>query len=101
MSAGTTDTIPQVTRGILQRIDLIDREVTVRQENGSVTYSVSSNCEVLLNGERVKLRMLQPRDRVRIAYRPRSEHLIALSVEALTRIGKSPVTAAHGPAFDH
>lgn len=93
MRAVTTNASPEVAHGVLQRIDLIDREVTVRQEGGPVTYSVSPNCEVLLNGERVKLRMLQPRDHVRIAYRPRAEGRVALSVEASTR-------SAHPSAVD-
>ena len=90
MRATTTESLPQVAHGILQRLDLIDREITVRQESGSVTYAISSNCEVLLNGERVKLRMLQPRDHVRIAYRGRSEPPAALSVEARTRTSQPP-----------
>jgi hypothetical protein len=90
LRSATTDTAPQVAYGVLQRVDLIDREVTVRQEGGVVNYSVSPGCEVLLNGERVKLRLLQPRDHVRVAYRPRAEGRAALSVEAVTRIGQGP-----------
>ena len=70
-------------------IDLIDREVIVRQQSEPISYLISGNCEVLLNGERVKLRMLQPRDHVRIAYRRRKEGRVALSIEALTRLGPS------------
>jgi hypothetical protein len=85
MRATTTESTPQVAHGVLQRLDVIDRKMTVRQESGVVTYAISSHCEVLLNGERVKLRMLQPRDHVRVAYRGRSEPPAALSVEAVTR----------------
>jgi hypothetical protein len=86
----TTDATPEVAYGVLQRIDLIAREVTVRQETGPVTYTAPPDCQVLLNGERVKLRMLQPRDRVRVAYHPRVEGRTALSVEAATRAGRFP-----------
>jgi len=91
MRAASTETAPDVAHGVVQRINLIEREVTVRQESGSVTYSVSPGCEVLLNGERVKLRMLQPRDRVRVAFRRRTDGKTALSVEAVTRTERSRV----------
>lgn len=95
MRAATLATLPQLAHGVLQRIDLISREVKVAQGNTSVTYSIAPDCEILLNGERIKLRMLQPRDHVRIAYRLRAQCPTALSVEALTR----PVTSqGKGPA---
>lgn len=94
MRVATTHAAPEVAHGVLQRVDLIDREVTVRQAGEPVTYSVSPDCQVLLNGERVKLRMLQPRDCVRVAFRPRAEGRVALSVEAATRSGRTP---AAGP----
>lgn len=84
------DRAPEVAHGVVQQVDLIDRGVIVRQDSGTKKYLVSANCEVLLNGERVKLRMLQPRDQVRIAYRPRGEGCVALSVEAVTRSSPSP-----------
>ena len=85
----TSDIPLKIAYGVLQRIDLIDREVTIRQENRSTTYCVTPNCEVLLNGERVKLRLLQPQDHVRIAYRSGAEGLTALSVETLARTDRS------------
>jgi len=87
------DAPPEIAHGVIQAIDLIDREVIVRQEAGPMTYSVSGNCEVILNGERVKLRMLQPRDHVRIACRRRREGLVALSLEAVTRRAQMPSVA--------
>jgi hypothetical protein len=75
----------QVADGVLQQIDLIDRQLTVRQHDSAITVAVPPNCEILLNGERVKLRLLQPRDRVRVAYALRDGVWAALSVEAKTR----------------
>ncbi len=85
MKAPVADAAPEVAHGVLQRIDMVGREVTVRQPGGDASYAVSPRCEVLLNGERVKLRMLQPRDRVRVAHRLRAEGRTALSIEAVTR----------------
>jgi hypothetical protein len=89
MRVAITDAAPEVAHGEIQLIDLIGREVTLRQESRLTRYSISANCEVLLNGERVKLRMLQPRDHVRVAYRRRGESRIALSIEAATRLCQS------------
>jgi hypothetical protein len=89
MSVSATDTAPEVVHGILQRIDLINREVTLRTEQSSITFSVSADCEVLLNGERVKLRLLQPRDRARISYCSQEEGWAAASVEARTRSSRN------------
>lgn len=85
MKTTIDETSTQVADGVLQRIDLIERAVTVRQEASALTFAVSPQCEILLNGERVKLRMLQPRDRVSVTYRDRGEGRTALSVEARTR----------------
>lgn len=91
--AANTNAAPEVAQGVIQLIDLIDREVTVRQEGGAARYAVSGKCEVLLNGERVKLRMLQPRDRVRIVYRRRGEGRVALSLEVVTRLAQASYDA--------
>jgi hypothetical protein len=86
MRVAIADAAPEVAHGEIQLIDLIDREVTLRQESRLTRYLISANCEVLLNGERVKLRMLQPRDHVRVAYRRRGESRVALSIEAAIRL---------------
>jgi hypothetical protein len=80
-----TPHIPKVTEGVVREVDLIGRIVTVDGKCRSVAFAVSPGCEVLLNGERVKLRMLQPRDRVRVAYRDGGGVPAALSVEARSR----------------
>ena len=77
----------QTAEGMIQQIDLINRAVTVRQEQSARTFDVPPACVVCLNGERVKLRMLQQRDRVWVRYRSAPSGLVARSIEARTRIG--------------
>lgn len=79
----------QTAEGMIQQVDLINRAVTVRQEHSARTFDVPPACVVRLNGERVKLRMLQQRDRVRVRYRSAPSGPVAQSIEARTRIGGS------------
>ena len=71
--------------GIVQRISLIDRSLAVGLGTSQMLFDVAPACVVRLNGERVKLRMLQPGDRVRIGYRVSPAGRTAVSVEARTR----------------
>jgi hypothetical protein len=82
--------LPQVAEGLLQQVDLVNRTVTVLRgadlpTADALAFDVPPTCEILLNGERVKLRMLQPRDRVRLTFYHRPAGLMALSLEACTR----------------
>ncbi len=81
MIATGTYTSPQTTEGRVLYVDLFNRSVTVLLKNGPLTFDVPPTCEVLLNGERVKLRMLQPRDRVTITFCRRQGILTAMSLE--------------------
>lgn len=85
MIASGTSTSPHTGEGVLQQIDLVNRSVTVFFHDGPLTFDVPLSSEVLLNGERVKLRMLQPRDRVRISYFRCRGLLTALSLEVSPR----------------
>jgi hypothetical protein len=52
--------------GIVQRVDTVNRELTLNSAGATVVIDVPSDCPILLRGERVKLRMIQPRDPVRV-----------------------------------
>lgn len=54
--------------GIVRRVDPTGREVEVQIAGTPVSFDVRPDCVVTLRGERVKLRLIQPRDRVRVAY---------------------------------
>jgi hypothetical protein len=54
--------------GIIRRVDPVGREVEVHVAGTPVSLDIRPDCVITLRGERVKLRLLQPRDRVRVKY---------------------------------
>jgi hypothetical protein len=66
---------------IIRRVDLVARELTTQADNALAVYYVPPNCDVRLRGERVKLRMIQPGDRVRVVYTIGPDALVAESIE--------------------
>lgn len=67
--------------GMVHRVDTINRELTVFVHDDVLTFDVPVGCPIVLHGERVRLRMVQPRDRVNVTYTPRGGLLIALALE--------------------
>jgi hypothetical protein len=67
--------------GIVRRVDPVSREVAALVEGVLVTIYVPPDSEVILHGERVKLRMVQPGDRVRGTYTKLADSLIAREIE--------------------
>jgi hypothetical protein len=64
---GAEDTVHEVT-GIIREVDPLERTLRVYVAGQVTAYDVAPDCEVLLHGERVKLRLLQPLDCAHIAY---------------------------------
>jgi hypothetical protein len=58
--------------------------VEVHAGGTTVSIDVRPDCVITLRGERVKLRMLQPRDRVRVTYTERQGARVADAVEVST-----------------
>ena len=54
--------------GVVHGIDSVRRELMALVRGVAMRFYVPLDCLILLNNERVKLRMLQPMDRVRILY---------------------------------
>ena len=54
--------------GIIQVVDPLSRELVVLTRSNPMTFYVPLGCLVILNDERVKLRMLQPMDRAIVRY---------------------------------
>jgi hypothetical protein len=69
------------TEGIVGRVDSVGRELDVHVAGTAVRFDVPPGCLVTLRGERVKLRLLQPRDRVRVAYTEAHGRQIAEVIE--------------------
>ena len=57
-----------LTDGVVRRVDPVGRELEVHVAGTPVSFDLRSDCVITLRGERVKLRLIQPRDRVRVAY---------------------------------
>jgi hypothetical protein len=69
-------------QGLACRVDSVLREVTVLVGGERVVFDVPPECRVTLRGEPVKLRLVQPGDRLQIAYIVRRGRLSAFSIEA-------------------
>lgn len=63
--------------GIVQSIDLVGRDLTVLLRTGIEVFDIPSDCSILLHGEPIKLRMVQPRDHVCITFTRTPERLVA------------------------
>lgn len=70
------------TDGVVRSVDPIGRELHIVVAGVAIVVDVGPECAVTLRGERVKLRMIQPRDRVRVAYTRDRGTIVAASVEA-------------------
>lgn len=70
--------------GVVRRVDPVGREVEVRVGGATVSFDVRPDCVITLRGERVKLRIIQPRDRVRVTYTHRQGARVAVAVEVST-----------------
>jgi hypothetical protein len=78
---GTQQAGPLVElNGILQKIDVVSRQIEVMTEGTVRLLDVPVSCAVSLNGERVKLRLLQPRDRAQLLCEPRETGWVVRSL---------------------
>ena len=71
----------QRIEGVVLRVDTINRELSVFAGGVRVVIDVPADCRIALRGEPVKLRMLQPLDRVRVVYNFSDRLPIANAVE--------------------
>ena len=76
-------------QGAVQRVDTVGREITVLLPTGLAVFDVPSDCPVLLRGEPIKLRLLQPRDQVQVTFSDCQGRLVARFVEVQPDTGLS------------
>jgi hypothetical protein len=62
-------------------VDLVNRRLAALAAGAPVNIYVSPHCHVILHGERVKLRMVQPKDRLRVRYEQVADGLVAERIE--------------------
>jgi hypothetical protein len=68
-------------QAVIHRIDLVNRELELLVGAVRMSVDVPPDCVILLRGEPVKLRMLQPGDRVEVAFRSRAGTAVARAIE--------------------
>jgi hypothetical protein len=68
--------------GIIRQVDAVNRDMTVLAGARQTLVDVPSDCSIVLNGETVKLRLLQPGDPVRVTYVDRNNVRLARWIEA-------------------
>src|SRR5262245_43883043 len=80
--------------GVIQTLDPLNREMTLLVGGELKSFYVPLDCWILLNDERVKLRMLQPLDRAVVAFARSESQLVARSIKVAWESGiHSPMTA--------
>ena len=68
--------------GVIRKVDAMNRDMTVLAGGSQELVDVPSGCSIVLNGETVKLRLLQPGDRVRVTYFDQNNVRTAQYIEA-------------------
>lgn len=81
MQSQDVSRLPLLADGVVRRVDPVGREMDVLVAGASVSFDVRTDCVITLRGERVKLRLVQPRDRVRVAFRECRGARIADAIE--------------------
>ena len=70
---------------VVERVDLVNRELVLNVSGKSRVVDVPLDCDVLLHDEPVKLRLLQPADRVWVTWRRPGDMLAAAKIEVKFR----------------
>ncbi|HEX5446200.1 MAG TPA: hypothetical protein VFW87_20405 [Pirellulales bacterium] len=70
-----------VSSGVVRHVDTVNREIAAFVDGELLIFDVPVGCAVVLRGEPVKLRMVQPRDRVTLVYTNHGDLRMALKVE--------------------
>jgi hypothetical protein len=70
MNTRTINSLLRTSAGTLSDVDLVNRTIQVSVGPTVLCFDVPRDCEILLNGERVKLHVLQARDPIRVIHGP-------------------------------
>jgi hypothetical protein len=67
--------------GSVVRIDVPNRELTVQADGAPLDFDVPLGCTIVLNGQPVRLRLVQPQDRVRVRFEPGHQRGVAVQID--------------------
>lgn len=92
------------SEGVVVNVDPISRELTIRFAEDVRKIDVPPGCPITLRGERIRLRLVQSRDHVRVAYAEHSNSRVASSIEVRSVMpfpgspagGENPITQTPG-----
>ncbi len=83
MNNTEANTALREAEGVIARVDVAGRELTVRIAGKDCLFALAPNCEFVLHGEPVKLRLLQALDRANLRYARTGDDLVAYQVQVL------------------
>ena len=66
--------------GVIERVDVRGRELTLRSDGVAQVFALPPGCPLFLHGGAVKLRLLQPADRAHVFYTCADGGLVAHTV---------------------
>jgi hypothetical protein len=84
--------------GALNEVDLVNRTIHVLVGPTRLTFDVPPVCEIMLNGERVKLHVLQARDTVAVVHGPEAGDCAAKRIEVVNHAPRQRRMASAGVA---
>jgi hypothetical protein len=85
MNTRTINSLLRTSAGTLSDVDLVNRTIQVRVGPTAIPFDVPPDCEILLNGERVKLHVLQASDPIQVLHGPGPCDTSAMCLEVVSR----------------
>jgi hypothetical protein len=85
MNTRTINSLLRTSAGTLTDVDLVNRTIQVHVGPTALSFDVPRECEILLNGERVKLHVLQTSDPVQVIHGPGPSDITAKRLEVVSQ----------------
>jgi hypothetical protein len=89
---------PLLVEGAVGQVDLINREVALCVGGRRVVFDVPPDCRIVLRGDRVRLRVVQLRDRARVTYTVCRGRPVARSIDVQADRPLSPARPTSDPS---
>jgi hypothetical protein len=84
MNTRTINGLLRTSAGTLSDVDLVNRTIQVRVGPTALDFDVPRECEIVLNGERVKLHVLQTSDPIQVIHGPGPADTTAKRLEVVS-----------------
>lgn len=80
-ASAAIDRPDRIVEGTIQSVDTLGREIAVLIASGLEVFYVPPDCPTYLRGERIKLRIVQSQDEVRVTLQKHREHFVVKLLE--------------------